>query len=159
MSTPESLPETGPFLTMAVLCEKVLVEQGGAFSVIRVTDTLGQSASGPESPEQMPPFIAENLTMVIVLRAGQAKGRFGIKIRPEEPSGHQLPSVEESIQLTGGPWGASIIAPIVLPVAEEGVFWFDILLTGPSQPDKLLTRVPLEVIYSRSTSSPRIGAA
>jgi hypothetical protein len=132
---------------MAVLCEKVLQEQGGVLSVIRLIDTLTQSASGPEPPKQMPPFMAD-LTMVVVLRADQARGRFGIKIRPEAPSGEQLPSFEQTIQLTGGPWGASIVAPMAFPIGQEGVFWFDVFLTGPSdQPERLLTRMPLEVFY------------
>lgn len=159
MPTPDTtpLPNTGPYLTMAVICEKVLVEQGGGISVIRITDTINQSAAGPEPPVEMPPFIADNLTMVVVLRAGQAQGRFGVKIRPEAPGGFQLPSLEQAIQLVGGPWGASVIVPLVLPVAQEGVFWFDVFLTGPSQPEILLTRVPLEVIYQPQASTSAAG--
>lgn len=139
---------------MAVFCEKVLQEQGGVLSVVRLIDTLTQSAAGPEPPKQMPPFIAE-VTMIIVLRADKAKGRFGIKVRPEAPSGEQMPSIEQTIQLTGGPWGASIVAPLAFPVGQEGVFWFDVFLTGPSEdyPERLLTRMPLEVFYQPQAST------
>jgi hypothetical protein len=155
MSSPDatSLPATGPYLTMAVICEKVLVEQGGGLSVIRLTDTLNQSAEGPEPPQDMPPFIAEGLTMIVVLRAGEAKGRFGVKIRPEAPGGFQLPSFEQTIQLMPGPWGASVLLPLKLAITAEGVFWFDIFLTGPAMDEQLLTRVPLEVIYSRQANA------
>lgn len=154
MAEPDAtpLPNTGPYLTMAVICEKVLVEQGGGISVIRITDTINQSAAGPEPPAEMPPFISDNLTMVIVLRAGEAKGRFGVKLRPEAPGGFQLPTFEQQIQLVGGPWGATVVVPLVIPVAQEGVFWFDVFLTGPKKHETLLTRVPLEVIYRPDAS-------
>ncbi len=146
------LPNTGPFLSVAVLCEKVIQEQGGAVSIIRITDTLNQSSMGPDAPAQMPEFTAE-FTMVITLRAGEAKGSFGIKIRPEAPSGFQLQSVEQTVHLAGGPWGASIVAPMQFPISETGVYWFDVILADTATgSEQLLTRVPLEVIYSRQTA-------
>lgn len=151
MTDPDAsaLPNTGPFLTMAVLCEKVMVEQDGNLSVIRITDTINRPGIGPDAPREMPSFVADSLTMIVVLRAGQAKGRFGIKVQPETPDGlRALPPFETGIQLVGGPWGASVVMPFGIEIEHEGVYWFDVSLTGPKQPDKLLTRVPLEVLYS-----------
>ncbi len=133
---------------MAVLCEKALQEQDGVLSVIRVIDRLTQSATGTELPEQMPPFLADNLTMVVCLKADQARGRYGIKIRPEAPGGFQLPAMEQGIQLAGGATGVNLVMPLILPIGQDGVYWFDVFLTGPApQEDRLLTRVPLEVLY------------
>ena len=146
MSTPEAA--TGPHLIVATLCERVLTETDGVLSVIRVVDRITQTASGPEAPDQMPPFILDWLTMLIALRSDQARGRYGIKVRPEAPGGFQLPSAEQAIQLQSGPSGANLIMPLVLPITAEGVFWFDVFLTGPApQQDRLLTRVPLEIVY------------
>ena len=105
----------------------------------------------------MPPFIISNLTMLVAIRADQARGRYGIKIRPEAPGGFQMPSVEQAINLQAGPTGANLIMPMVLPITEEGVYWFDVILTGPApQEDQLLTRIPLEIVYSphRPPSAP-----
>jgi hypothetical protein len=133
---------------MAVLCEKVLEDRDGVLSVIRIVDGVTRSAVGPEAPDQMPPFVSDDLTMVISLKSEQAKGRFGIKVRPEAPGGMQLPPVEQAINLSPGGGGVNIVMPMVLPLNEEGVYWFDVFLTQPrGGAEQLLTRVPLEVQY------------
>ena len=143
-----SAASTGPHLNLAVLCEKVLQEQDGVISVIRVIDRLVQSATGPDVPDQMPPFLANNLTMVVSLRSDQARGRYGLKIRAEAPGGFQLPALEHGVQLQGGNTGVNLVMPLSLPIAHDGVYWFDVFLTGPApKEDRLLTRVPLEVVY------------
>lgn len=141
---------------MAVLCEKVLTEQDGVVSIIRVIDRLTQTTTGPEAPDNMPPFITDNLTMVVAVRADQARGRFGIKVRPEAPGGIQLPPVEQAITISPGPNGINLVMPLVLPIGAEGVYWFDVFLAARGeQTDKLLTRVPLEVVYSpQRTAAP-----
>ncbi len=146
---------TGPHLVMAVLCEKVLHERDGVLSIIRVIDQLTQTAVGPEAPEQMPPFIADNLTMIVTIKADQARGRYGVKIRPEAPGGIQLPPIEQAITISNGPGGVNLVIPMALPISAEGVYWFDVFLTAPTaQPDRLLTRVPLEVQYSPQRLAP-----
>lgn len=151
MAAPDQ--HTGPHLTMAVLCEKVLHEHDGVISAIRIIDQLTQTATGPEPPEQMPPFISNDLTMVITVKSDQARGRYGIRLRPEQPGGVQLPATEQAITIQPGAAGVNLIMPLVLPIAHEGVYWFDVFLTArPPQPDRLLTRVPLEVIYSPQQS-------
>ena len=146
MSAPDH--STGPHVVIAALCEKVLHEQDGVLSMIRIVDQITQSASGTEAPTQMPPFLTNNLTMAICLKSDQARGRYGIKIRPEQPNGQQLPELEQAIQLGSG-GGVNLIMPLVLPITQEGLYWFDIFLTGlPPQSDRLLTRVPLQVVYS-----------
>jgi hypothetical protein len=145
VSSPET---TGPHLVVAALCEKVLTEADGVLSVIRIVDRITQSATGPEAPDEMPPFILDTLTMLVALRSDQARGRYGIKIRPEAPGGFQMPSAEQGIHLQSGPSGTNLILPLVVPISTEGVYWFDIFLTGPApQRERLLTRVPLEIVY------------
>jgi hypothetical protein len=140
---------TGPHLLAALICEKVLNEQDGVLSAIRIIDRIQQTAVGPDAPEQMQPFVVDNLTLLITIKSDQARGRYGIKVRPEEPSGVQLPPMEQAITIQPGPTGVNLIMPFVLAIQAEGVYWFDVFLTGPApQADRLLTRVPLEVIYS-----------
>jgi hypothetical protein len=140
---------SGPHVTMVVLCERVLQEQDGVLSVIRIIDQMTQTATGPDAPDQMPPFLLDTLTMVITVKSDQARGRHAIKLRPEAPGGIQLPPMEQAITLQSGATGVNLIIPLVLPISQEGVYWFDILLAGrEGHEDRLLTRVPLEVIYS-----------
>jgi hypothetical protein len=156
MATPEhtNLPPTGPFVGIAVFCEKVIQEAGGTYSLIRVTDTLNQAAVGPDVPRDMPPFIAA-LTLVIMLKAGQATGSADLTIRPEAPGGFKLPALEQRVSMQqGGPWGPVLFIPMQLPISVTGVYWFDVLLGDPTtNAAELLTRVPLEVLYSRGSAS------
>ena len=148
MATPDP-HTTGPHLIAAVICEKVLQEADGARSEIHIIDRLEQTAVGPDAPEQMPPFLLDNMTILITVKSDQARGRYGIKVRPEAPGGIQLPPMEQAITIQSGPAGVNLVMPFVLPIQAEGVYWFDVFLTGPApQTDRLLTRVPLEVIYS-----------
>jgi hypothetical protein len=136
---------------VAVFCEKVIQEQDGPISLIRVTDTLNQTAIGPDTPREMQPFMA-TITLVVMLKSGQAKGSFGVMIRPEAPGGFQMPPFEQTMHLQGEAWGGAIITPMQFPVTTPGVYWFDVLLTNPSNEgaEQLLTRVPLEVLYQRA---------
>jgi hypothetical protein len=149
MAGPEPDTSTGPHLVVAALCEKVLQEQDGVLSLIRLIDALTQTASGVETPAQMPPFIATDLTMVISVKADQARGRFGIRVRPEAPSGVQLPAIEQGVNLQpGAAKGINLVMPLQIAIDQEGTYWFDVFLTGPApQAARLLTRVPLNIIY------------
>jgi hypothetical protein len=145
---PSQRHDTGPHLVTAALCETVLQEPSGVLSLIRMVDQITQSATGPDAPEQMPPFMLSTLTLVVSLKADQARGRHGIKIRPEQPGGQQLPEIEQPVQLMSG-GGVNLVMPLLLPITLEGTYWFDIIFTGPPpQADRLLTRVPLQVLYS-----------
>ncbi len=146
-------PTRGPFVAVAIFCEKVLQEAGGATSLIRITDTISQAAVGPDAPREMQPFVA-SVTLMIILKAGEARGQHGLRIRPEAPGGFQMPPFEATFTFEGGEaWGQAMVMPMQFPVAQAGVYWFDVLLTQPDVQDdegQLLTRIPLEVQYQRA---------
>lgn len=146
------MPDTGPHIAVATLCERVLTEGDGVLSIIRIVDRLIQTATGPEPPEQMPPFLVgdRDLRMVIALKSDQARGRVTVKIVVEDPSGARIPVGESDVTLQPGNLGANFNIGLNFAVQHEGVYWFDVLLGGPrNQQDQLMTRVPLEVVYQR----------
>lgn len=63
----------GPFLAVAVLCEKVLEEKDGVLSAIRMVDRIVQTAIGPAAPEEMPP-VPVNLTALVCFKSGGGSG-------------------------------------------------------------------------------------
>lgn len=65
----------GPYLAMALLCEKVLREADGVLSLIRIVDRITVSFSGPDAPVQMPPAPV-NLTLVVGFKSGFARGPY-----------------------------------------------------------------------------------
>jgi hypothetical protein len=137
--------ETGPYLITAVLCERAIQENDGVLSLIRMVDKITNTIAGPSPtvPDTMPP-VSVNLTLVIVMKPGEARGRYMITVRPEAPSGQQLSEVELPVSFAGSPdTGANVLFGINMIATEEGVYWFDILLDG-----QLLTRTPLRIEYS-----------
>src|SRR5438067_13911767 len=89
----------------------------------------------------MPPLLI-NAWAVIMIKAGQARGRQTLKLRPEAPSGFQLPEVSLPVLLEGEDRGVHAILSLSFQAASEGLYWFDALLE-----DRLLTRLPLRVVY------------
>ena len=51
-----TLFEQGPYLSAAFFCEKVLVEQDGVKSAIRIVDRVTRTVVHPNPPPEMEPF-------------------------------------------------------------------------------------------------------
>ena len=134
---------SGPYLTAALLCERVLQEKDETVSVIRLIDRLAVTVNALNSPETMPSITA-NLTLFVGLKSGSARGRNTIKIRTEAPSGITLSDQLLSALFEGEDRGVNLIVNMGLTLDQEGVYWFNILLE-----ETLLTRIPLRVLYQR----------
>ena len=139
--------QSGPFLGIAVLCENVLQEKDGVLSAIRIVDRVTQSAQGPEPPDEMPALPLQ-LKMLLTFRAGEARGRFSVKLQPETPSGQQLDVAELPLQLNPGA-GANLIIDFGFVAEDEGLYWIDVSLQ-----DERLTRIPLTVVYEPVKTGP-----
>lgn len=152
MTTPATppYPGGGPYLTMAVLCEQVIQAQDGRLTVVNMIDRITHSATGPEATDQMPPFTA-GMKAVVMLKAGEARGRFAVRFQPEEPSGSRLQPMDMPVQFGGAAdEGAALIVELTLQFQHEGLHWIDVVLVrapGISGEEQLLTRIPLTVLY------------
>jgi hypothetical protein len=135
--------ERGPYVQMALFCERVLREGDGVFSVIRIVDQINHTERGVSPPEDMPE-VHFPLELILSLKAGSARGRSEIKIIPEQPSGETLPPLTMSVILEGENKGAVIHSRIDIPYKYEGLYWFRVEFDG-----NVITRLPLEVRYSR----------
>lgn len=135
--------ERGPYLTTATFCEQVLQEGSGVLSLIRIVDRMIITASGPDTPEQMPPAQL-NWTLVVTLKSGDARGSHPVKIVPQLPSGETRSPVTLSAHLEGDNKGQNLISRMNMLLQMPGIYWFHIYVD-----DQLITKVPLEVIYSR----------
>jgi hypothetical protein len=128
----------------------VLQEQDGVASFIRVVDRIIQSAVGPEAPDEMP-AVPVNLTAVISLKSGDARGRYAIRLTLEGPSGERMPhEVSLPILLEGEDRGVSLVVNVGFQAEQEGLYWFDVTFEDPIAGEAagvLLTRVPLRVVY------------
>ena len=127
---------------MAVLCEKAIREVDGVISLVRITDKVTGKLVGPVIPDPLPAFPV-SLSLVIMLRAGEARGPYVIRLRPEPPSGEPIAETEVPVNFTGPPeMGMNFIINLTMAVSQEGFYWITVLLN-----DDLLTRIPLQVEY------------
>jgi hypothetical protein len=144
-----AIGDGGPHVQVAAICEKVLREaSGGALSLINIVEGVTATAIGVDVPEEMPPLSLESLFLVITLWSDKTKGRYKLRIRPEAPSGIRDDPLEIPINFREtGNKGVDTVIPMGYTVTEEGLYWFDVLLGTNDQEGRLLTRIPLNVMY------------
>ncbi len=133
----------GPYLQIALICEKALQEQDGILSLIRIIDRVMITATGPTAPVEMPPSNVQ-VTLVLGFKSGEARGSHTVVVRPEAPSGLRMPEVSLPVLFEGEDRGQNVILGLALQVEHQGLYWFDVLLD-----DALITRVPLRIVYQR----------
>ncbi len=122
---------SGPYLNAAVICEKVLQEKDETLSVIRMIDRFNVTVSALGSPENLPP-IPLNLTVLISLKSGKARGRSTVKLRIESPSGLKLPDQLLPVLFEGEDRGVNLVMNLNLVIDQEGVYWFDVSTSAGS---------------------------
>lgn len=122
---------TGPFLTTAVFCEEARQEKG-FLSLLRIIDRIAVVGTGPD----MLPTALE-MTLVVILRSGDFRGRNTINLTRVSPSGFALPLFDFPVFSQGGDQGAGVIAKVGFAVQETGLRWFQVSLGG--QP---VTKIP-----------------
>lgn len=143
-------PNGGPFVHLAVICDKFIRgAESRQLSLINIME--GITVGGPDADQMPPVTIGAPLMLVISLWAGRAKGRYSLKLRPEEPSGLQGDLIKlPPVHFTGAAGqGVEVILPMPsYEVTEEGTYWFDVLFSPRSgEEDRMLTRIPFTVVY------------
>lgn len=135
--------EHGPYLQVAAFCERVLAESDGVLSLIRIVDRIIQTVSAPEAPESMPSF-SYNLTAVIALKAGDARGSLEVRMEMEDPSGIRTKGPTMTTHLEGEDRGQNLVFNMQMNFTSPGLYWFNVYVDN-----QLLTRMPLRVVYTR----------
>lgn len=136
--------EGGPHLAAAVLCERVLMEQDGVASLIRIVDRIVHTATGPEPPLELQPF-RYALWLYLSFKSGRARGVKDLTLRIQKPSGASPPAQTFPVNFEGeDDRGANIVVQLQLEIDVAGLWWFDLSLDGVH-----VTRLPLRIIYMR----------
>jgi hypothetical protein len=128
----------GPYLTAAVICERVLQEQDGVVSAIRIIDRVFFVA-GPDGQPLNP---QHPVTFLIQFKSGAARGRFTVKVDREKPSGEQGPVFEAPVFFEGEERGVNLVVNAAFEPDQEGLYWFGVIFE-----DQCVTRIPLRAIY------------
>ena len=135
--------EGGPYIQAACFCETVLEDKTGALSLIRIIDTVTHTAQGPNPPEDMP-VMMYNLTLVVMLKSGDARGRWDLRVVPQLPNGATGESPQFTVHFEGEEKGCNAILKLSFPFEMEGLYWFKVYLD-----DEKLTAIPIRVKYNR----------
>ncbi|MBA7596043.1 hypothetical protein ES703_07023 [subsurface metagenome] len=134
--------ERGPYLLAAFICEKVLEEKDGVKSAIRIIDRVTRTVVDPSPPEKMEPFDHE-LTLLIKLKSGNARGVYPIQVRLVKPSGESPTPFAQNVLFEGEEdRGVDIVMNMKVRFDQTGIYWFHIYLG-----DVRLTQIPFRVNY------------
>ena len=136
--------QRGPHLAAAFLCERVLKEQDGVTSAIRIVDRLTVGAIGLDAPKEMP-LAQIQLKAVVILKSGAARGSYEVKLSIEAPSGVSNDLGEYPVYFGGEEQGVELLVDLNLNLSAQGLYWIDV-----SFGDELLTRIPLRIVYAPS---------
>jgi hypothetical protein len=136
---------TGPHLAAALICERTLQEQDGTISMIRVVDrvTFLQNPQGELLQPQQP------VTLVVMLKSGEARGSYKVQVRQEKPSGEDDQVLETAILLEGEDRGVNLIVNLGWEPDQAGLYWFDVFFEG-----ERVTRMPLRAVFQ---PLPKVG--
>jgi len=131
----------GPYLSAALLCDRVLEEKDGTKSAIRVIDRLTHNVFEPNPPANMEPF-DHKLTLFIRFKSGHARGIYSLKMNFVTPAGESSARTV-NVNFEGEEdRGVDIIAPMQMRIEMQGIYWVEIFLG-----DDFMTRIPLRVVY------------
>jgi hypothetical protein len=139
--------DKGPYLALAVICERALIEKDDVMSLVRIFDQWNV-----KGPFQKMPVTFVSPWVVVSFRAGSFRGKADISISPKTPAGNDLPRFQAVIHFgdKGDQQTANVIAQMGFAAEEEGTYWFDVLLDR-----KMLTRIPLKLVYERLEGVPK----
>jgi hypothetical protein len=124
-----------PYVAAATFCEVALQEKDNVYSLIRIFDTITVRVAAGK-----PPLSLQQLTLMVILRSGDATGKYDVRLMLRRPSGEQREVLSAAIEFTGEERGANIRATLQLRV-ESGLHWVDVLVNGEK-----LTSVPLRIV-------------
>jgi hypothetical protein len=149
-----AMPITGgPYLTNAFFCEKLLQEQDGVVSAIRIIDRWNVNGA----TEGMPTTIIQG-TLVVTMKSGIYRGNAQVTVTPITPSNNRLPPVVFPVLFEGeDDRGVGVILPMAFPAQEPGLFWFEISLAGQALQPRVVTAMPMRVAYLQMVGVPRPG--
>ena len=132
----------GPYVNLAAICEKVLQERDGVLTLVRVIDRVMVATMDQNAPPELPECKL-NLTLVLALKSGDAKGRHPVAIAIEPPNGVRSAPQSIDVMFEGEDRGVNLVLNMAVE-AIEGLHWFVVAVN-----DQELTRVPLRIMYQR----------
>lgn len=126
-----------PFVQVACICEKVLIEQDNVASLIRIVDT-----STIELPTNPPPGVGilMDLTVFVSLKSGDVVGESEVGLRLIAPDNVEHPVRMWPVEFRGNESGVNLRIALALQGPKLGLYWLDVLWK-----EEVLTRIPFRL--------------
>jgi hypothetical protein len=129
-----------PYLQVAAICERHILEADGALTLFRIVDRF--TVSGPS--EEFPPTIL-TFMLVVSFRSGSFRGTLDLGLKVIDPSVQIMQEITVPTRFEGDDERASqFFANAQWQVKEEGLHWIIVSLAGEE-----CTRIPFRVVYQR----------
>jgi hypothetical protein len=137
-----SVDPAGPFVALAVLCDRIEPKPDGTVDIYGIVDGVVLTPEGDDALG-LRPAARLSLTAVVSVKAGSRRGSHEISLQGIHPSGNPGPTAARPVEFTDDMPGASFVVPLELEVHEPGLYAFDVRYDGT-----LLTRITLQVYYA-----------
>lgn len=128
-----------PYVTAALLCERILHEKDESLTVVRIADRIQYQMQGQGLPEGVKPLVT--IQGLVSVKSGPVTGDHKIRIIAEKPNGDRKESAVFPVKFLGKDQGQNLILNMHVGVDQDGLYWFDVMFD-----DELLTRIPLVII-------------
>jgi hypothetical protein len=142
-----TMPNKVPYITAALVCEKILQDKDNVLSAIRIVDTLYVS----RPPGNMPPTVAV-LSVLLMTKSGDLTGPSELGLTLRSPSGRSKRIAEKySSILTGGVHGQNLALTFILEIKDDdfGLYWIDAEWNG-----QVLTSIPFNLVEGQPSEQP-----
>lgn len=135
------MPAPMPKVAVAVMCERVLQENDGVMSLIRIIDKA--TVNRPKIDKRNPVL---DTNVFLSFRADGFVGKKRLSMRGFNPDGKpwKAPPVEAEIEWTGPDHITNVTVRLRLTIQSEGLYCIQVTLN-----DKPVSRIPLTVVWTK----------
>jgi hypothetical protein len=137
MDGSKAMDKPRPYVTAALICERIIQEKDESLSLVRIADRIQYRVEGV--PAGLKPMIG--VQGLVSLKSGLVTGEHVIEIVSEKPDGNRKTVYTLPVKFLGKDHGANVILNISLGIDQDGLYWFDVIFD-----EEVLTRIPLLVM-------------
>jgi len=129
-----------PYLNLATICERYILEPDGALTLFRVVDRFTVTGITPEMP-----ITSISFNLIVSFKAGDFRGPLDLFLCIQSPSAGpvqelRIPVVFEAPEEKA----AQMVGQVTVSAAEPGLYWILVKLG-----EEEYTRIPFRIVYQR----------
>jgi hypothetical protein len=129
-----------PYLNLATICERHILEADGTLTLFRVVDRFTITGATEEMPVTTLSF-----TLVVNFRSGHYRGPLDLSLQIIDPDQRSVQEIRLPVQFEAPEEKATqMIGQVVLAVKQHGLHWIIVRLAQEEY-----TRIPVRVVYQK----------